>query len=155
MTKKKKFKAKPFKEWLDTLCKVVVKTRDGFTCQKCFEYLRHSPHNCQWCHIKSRNRNNLRWDLYNAETLCGTCHQFVHANPDVGWRWLLDKWPDREKYLNDKAAEPLYTWREADFVAIEEYLLQKAIDFEVDYLDAPKAYRDRLKRKLLKIQERR
>lgn len=144
----RKFNKKAFRDWLDNLCKVVVKTRDDFTCQRCGKYLKHEPFNCQWCHIKGRNRNNLRWDLYNDETLDGACHTWVHNNPDIGWDWLLDKNPVRKKYINDKMKEPIKTWREDDFREVEAYLIQKAKDFGVEWNDIRIMYQPRL-RKLL------
>ena len=144
----KKFNKTAFRRWLDYLCKVTSKTGDNFTCQKCGKNLQCDRYNCQWCHIKSRNRNNLRWDIANNETLCGTCHAWAHANPDVSWEWLYEKYPGRKIYLNDKAKEPLKTWREADYIEIEEYLLSKARDLNVDVYDFPKEFRVRFRRKM-------
>jgi hypothetical protein len=143
-----KFRKKFFKLWLDQLCKVCVKTRDDFTCQiqqcqggkdpitgkfrpGCAGKMTFRDYNCQWCHVKSRSSNNLRWDLLNSICGCGHCHHWAHANPNEFGIWLANKFPARNDYINDRAKEPRKTWREEDFREIERMLLQKCIDLEV------------------------
>ena len=93
----KKFQARPFKRWLDALAREIVKTRDDRTCQigrpGCYGTMLPKDKNCQWCHIKSRNTNDLRWDAINALTGCGHCHQWAHANPDSFGVWFAEKYP--------------------------------------------------------------
>lgn len=148
----KKFKAKPYKDWLDHLCAVVVKTRDGFTCQivhdpACAGTMMPKDKNCQWCHIKSRNSNKTRWDLLNALTGCGHCHQWAHANPNEFGVWFADKYPHRDGWINAVQKQPNKTWKKADFGEVENFLLQKAIDLNVDYMTVNTAYRTRFIRK--------
>ena len=135
----RKFSKKAIRSWLDTLAKVCVKTRDDFTCQiqheGCAGAMMPLDNNCQWCHIVSRNSNNLRWVLLNALCGCGHCHQWVHANPTAFGVWFANKYPYRYDYLN--APRKLRTWREPDFRLIEKQLLLKAIDLEVDVLHVP------------------
>lgn len=150
---KKKFRKKPFRDWLDCLARIVVKTDDNFTCQ-----IRQSPNcagemmpldrNCQWCHIKSRSRNDLRWNEWNAITGCGACHQWAHANPNEFGVWFQHQYPWRYGYLNDLAKQPLHTWKEDEYKEVEEELLRSAFDLEVDYLNIPERFQMRLKRKL-------
>ncbi len=153
----RKFKAKPFKNWLDTLAKVVVKARDDYTCQKCpTPVVITNPYDCQWAHVYSRNSNIIRWDLLNALTLCGHCHQWGHSCPVEFGVWFAETYPARQAYL----IEPIpdwsgqvkprrqhnTNWKEDDFKRIEAYLLQKAVDFDVDYMRVPTSYRARFKR---------
>ena len=147
-----KFKPRPFKRWLDHLCSVVVKTRDGFTCQiqrpGCAGQMPPGDHNCQWCHIISRTANKTRWDLINALTGCGHCHQWAHANPVEFGLWFYDKYPYREEHLHNIATlVPNKTWRQADFEEVEKALLEKVVDLEVDPLSINKTYRAKFIRK--------
>jgi hypothetical protein len=148
----KKFKVEPFKEWLDVLAKVVVKTRDGFTCQivhdpACSGTMIPLDKNCQWCHIKSRKSNKTRWDLLNTLTGCGHCHAWAHANPNEFGVWFAAKYPHRDGWINAVQKQPNKTWRQKDFEQIERFLLQKSIDLNVDYLHVNTKYRDRFKRR--------
>lgn len=145
-----KFNKKAFRAWLDALCATVVKVRDRWTCQKCGKNLKADPYNCHWCHIKSRSSNSVRWQLPNCETLCGTCHQFAHANPDVAWDWLFEMFPNRKELLN-KLASDVKTWRQDDFEFIETYLLGKAKDFKVKPEHLPEKYRKRFERKISEV----
>lgn len=154
--KRRKFSKRAFKDWLDTLAKVCVKTRDDFTCQiqydaSCSGTMQPLDHNCQWCHIKSRNSNNLRWDLLNALCGCGRCHQWAHANPNQFGVWFKEKYYYRDGYINLPRASKV--WREDDFREVESFLLQKAIDLEVDSLTIPErnGYRKRFEKKIKEL----
>ncbi len=149
----KKFKKGPFRDWLDCLARIVVKTDDNFTCQiqqspNCAGQMMPLDRNCQWCHIKSRSRNDLRWSLWNAMTGCGQCHQWAHANPDEFGKWYADNYPHRWRVLKEMSVYPLHTWRESEYKYVELELLESAEEVGVDYLNVPVKYRMRLKRKL-------
>lgn len=135
-----KFSKKAFREWLDTLAKVCVKTRDDFTCQiqhddECAGRMKPLDFNCQWCHVKSKNSYNYRWLLLNILCGCGHCHQWGHANPNEFGVWYADKYPIRNVLLNMPLKN--FTWREADFKDIERRLLEIAIILNVDVLNIP------------------
>jgi len=142
---KKKFKATPFKLWLDQLAKICIKTRDNFTCQiqqeGCSGRMQPLDFNCQWCHIKSGRRNNLRWNFMNLLTGCGHCHCWGHDNTNEFGVWFAEKYPLRNEHIN----LPRYNrpWSEVDFRLVEKYLIQKCKDFNVDPLHVPQAYRKR------------
>ena len=152
---KKKFKAKPFKLWLDHLCAVIVKTRDDFTCQiqrpGCAGRMVPGDRNCQWCHIVSRTANKTRWELLNALTGCGHCHQWAHANPVDFGVWFVNKYPYRFDHLREIGMDSNRIWRQSDFKEIERALLKKAIDLEVDYMTVNTTYRDKYKRKIKEL----
>ena len=148
----KNFKAKPFKQWLDHLCAVVVKTRDDFTCQiqrpGCSGGMSPGDRNCQWCHIISRTANKTRWDLLNAVTGCGRCHQWAHANPAEFGLWFVNKYPHRWDHLCEIGQEPNKTWKQADFEEVERFLIGKSVDLNVDIATIRYDYRGRYKRKV-------
>lgn len=153
----RKFKKKAFRAWLDELAKIVVKTRARFTCEiqqanNCPVQLIPLDKNTQWIHIKSRSRNDLRWLLCNALCGCGQCHQWGHANPNEFGQWFTEAYPARNALINRIALRELRTWREQDYRHIEDYLIKKAREVEVDYMNMPVAYRMRLKRKLAELE---
>lgn len=152
MAAKKKFKATPFKKWLDHLCAVVVKTRDDYTCQiqrpGCAGTMLPGDQNCQWCHIVSRTSNKTRWELLNALTGCGHCHQYAHSHPTQFGVWFVSQYPYRNDYLVDMVLADNKTWRQADFEAVEQALLEKAIDLECDQMSVNTKYRARFARKI-------
>ncbi|MHA2086568.1 MAG: hypothetical protein ACXABD_22740 [Candidatus Thorarchaeota archaeon] len=123
----KKFRAKPFKDWLDHLCAVVVKTRDSFQCQ-----IVHDPACAGTMIPKDRN----------CITGCGHCHNFAHKNPVEFGVWFAGKYPHRMSWLDCMNRQPKKTWRQSDFEDIERKLLQKAIDLNVDYLHINEKYRE-------------
>lgn len=154
---KRKFHKRAFREWLDTLAKVVVKTRDDFTCQiqhdnECSGTMKPLDYDCQWLHIKSRKSNNLRWNLFNAMCGCGHCHGWAHDNPIAFGVWFTTKYPELYKYLN--MPRETHTWRENDYKLIERQLLRKAIDLDVDFLTVPdrgRGYRDRFRKRIAEL----
>jgi len=149
----KKFKKKPFRDWLDTLARIVVKTDDNFTCQiqqspNCAGQMLPLDKNCQWCHIKSRSRNDLRWHCLNNITGCGQCHQWGHANPNDFGVWFAKTYPKRQEIINLIAQQHPHTWYEGEYKAVELSLLTEAKRIGVDYMNIPERFRMRLKRKL-------
>jgi 5-methylcytosine-specific restriction endonuclease McrA len=61
------------KDW-----QAAVRNKDNLTCQRCGK---HEPY-IHTHHVASRKRRpDLRHDVANGKCLCGTCHQWVHANP--------------------------------------------------------------------------
>lgn len=150
---KKKFKAKPFKNWLDRVAATVVKTRDGYTCQivsdgGCAGTMMPGDQNCQCCHIISRSCNNTRWDLLNLITGCAHCHAWAHKYPVQFGVWFAQKYPHRIEYLDIVSRVKSKTWKEDDFRAWEHRLFLKAIDLNVDYLRISPNYRSRFNRVL-------
>lgn len=154
----KKFKAKPFQNWLDELAKAVVKFRDNNICQ-----IRQSegctgpfqiadPYNCQWVHIYTRNSRFVRWDTYNSICGCGSCHAWGHKNPEEFIAWLKKKYPKRYNYLNTplqgtpSGAGPsrrnvtLGSWKEDTYLMFEQMLIDEAVYLKMPYDKLPQRY---------------
>ena len=132
----KKFNKKAFKKWLDALCRVVVKERDGWQCRWCKKSQLEGL-DCQWSHINSRTTNCVRWDLLNSLTLCSGCHGDAHAHETVFYGWLQNKHPYLLDYLNEEIdgvprCKARTLWKEDNFLAVERALLLKALDLDVD-----------------------
>lgn len=149
----KKFKKKPFRNWLDALCRIQVKTDANFTCEiqqayNCPVVLKPLDENTQWIHIKSRNSNIVRWDINNSLCGCGQCHQWGHANPNEFGEWFADAYPGRNQIINQLIRQPSFVWKEDNYKEVEEELLMQCVAVGVDYMNCPVKYRMRLKRKL-------
>jgi hypothetical protein len=139
-----KFKAKPFKTWLDSLARTIVKTRDEWTCQ--YDDCDGHVQGVDWHHVRYRTLNHLRWDIINGISLCGACHREWHQGPKLA-AWFKQRYPDRYDYIYSKPRLE-GTWKEADFLEIETMLLQKCIDLDVDPYKMSKTHRNRLIKKL-------
>jgi hypothetical protein len=125
---KKKFKAKSFKVWLDCLARLLVKTRDEWTCQ--YDECQGPVGVMEWHHIRYRTLNHLRWDLNNGITLCSSCHRKWHNGAKLQV-WFERTFLARFDWIYSKP-KLLGTWKEQDFLDVQDYLVQKCIDLEVD-----------------------
>jgi len=85
----------------------------------------------------------------NALTGCGRCHQWAHANPHEFGVWFAEKYSYRYDYLS--SPKPIKKWHEDDFLEVENYLIYKAIDLDVDWINMPVEYQVRFKRKLSEV----
>ena len=120
----RKFKKTPFRKWLDFLAKNVVKADANYTCEiqqanDCPVHLRPLDENTQWCHIKSRNSNIVRWSVHNALCGCGQCHQWAHANPDEFGPWFAAEHPRASAIINELIQRPPFPWKEEHFRQIQ------------------------------------
>jgi hypothetical protein len=134
-----KFKAKPFKRYLDEIVRRLVPFRDG-CCQRCGGGIDETHH------IWQRQYNHVRWYLPNLVSLCKSpCHQWYH-NEIGGECWFKETFPDRWQMLLDKPRHQ-GTWKELDFREAEDYLAREAIKLGYDGYNM-KAYKSRFKAKL-------
>ena len=150
----KKMKRKPFKAWLDALCRTVVKERDGWQCQKCNEHVQGID--AHWSHVEPRRVNTTRWDLLNSLCLCSKCHAWWHAHPFLAFIWFNAKFPSRHEYLSEPIDDgfgkmkPRSTitggWADEDFLEVERVLLGKAKDLGIMWDMFPKQYQARYKK---------
>jgi hypothetical protein len=144
----RKFSKHAFRAWLDVLAAFVVKERDKRTCQKCGKKMLPFDENCQWAHIKSRGENAWRWDILNAMTLCGTCHQWAHANPAQFGVWLHEHRPGIYSYIYEGRLRPSRTWKQWDYEEIERGLLEKCQDLKANPANMPVRWRAKLVKRL-------
>jgi 5-methylcytosine-specific restriction endonuclease McrA len=80
---------------LDAQARTDVFARDNYICVRC----RKSGRGVQWCHIFSRRHPCLRWEMDNALTMCGGCHQWWHQYPLLSVDWFRKTWPDRYEQI--------------------------------------------------------
>lgn len=62
-----------------------AKCRSLGYCEKCG-----STSWLQWCHIKSRKFQIIRWNPINHLCLCAKCHRWGHDEPDAFTRWIIE-----------------------------------------------------------------
>ena len=154
---KKKFKATPFKKWLDELARVIVKTRDGWTCQinqpGCAGGMVPGDENCDWHHVVKRSTCGLTlyWDLENSLTACRSCHSWAEANQVDCEIWFANKYPYRWDDVQDLKQIKARAWHQSEYEAVELNLLIKAVDYDVDYLHIKPEYRTSFKGKIEEI----
>jgi hypothetical protein len=84
---------------VETLAKIVAKTRDGWICQHCDKKV--SGINAHGSHVIPVSAGNLlRFDPLNIKCLCYHCHRnFWHLNPTESGDWFKNKFPERWLYL--------------------------------------------------------
>ena len=151
---KKKFKATPFKKWLDELARVIVKTRDGWTCQinqpGCAGGMVPGDENCDWHHIIPRSECGLalRWSPLNSLTSCRNCHTWVTEHKELTDVWFASKYPVRDMIIRERHIRPIRTWHREDYERVEDVLIRAAIRGNVDYLNIKPEHRAKFKRKV-------
>lgn len=140
---KTKLKRKAFKLWLDALCRLIIKQRDEWTCQRCGHGMDVGDSDCHWSHVEPRTTNNTHWDLLNSIALCSDCHGWWHRHPALATWWFGDKWPHRKEYIEEHVpdgfgnmkprSEIVGTWGDQDFLDKEQELLEKAVELNVTW----------------------
>ena len=100
---KKQFNASRAEKKLDRLFAEAVKARDGYRSRRSGK-----TNNLQCCHIHSRSKKSVRWDLQNAVTLTAGEHLFwAHKHPAEFIQWIQSWMPAAEyDLLMVKASKP-------------------------------------------------
>lgn len=112
----------------DALFSRYIRERDGWRCQKCRkDYSAPERHQFLHCaHMLSRGKRRVRFDVYNAYSLCYGCHRWLDTHPDVKERWARKKMGD-ERY-NALLVRARFTQK------IDELLIRKWLKHEIDQL---------------------
>ena len=153
----RKFKVKPFKNWLHHIAGVAIKTRDNFTCQwqeadGCLGAMLPLDENCHPHHaVAKRNVNIIAWDPLNLICLCKRCHVLAEARPTSFGIWFGDFYGNRYEHCQRQLLLPTKTWLQSDFEREEKDLFEYCIDMNVDYMSVNTAHRDRFRRAIQKF----
>lgn len=96
---------------LDILFSLYIRTRDNWTCQRCFSQKPEKSQGLHCSHIFSRRHKATRWDEQNAKALCFSCHQWYGGNPVESAAWVEDwhavRWgPDALDELRQRKNAP-------------------------------------------------
>jgi len=85
----------------DTFFSNFIRSRDGWTCQKCKKYYPEGHRQGLHCsHFFSRRHQSTRYYSKNACAHCFSCHQYLGGNPIEFAKWI-------EEYLGDEEYEKL------------------------------------------------
>jgi 5-methylcytosine-specific restriction endonuclease McrA len=82
----------------DRLFSQYIRTRDGWTCQRCG-----SPFRIQCAHLIGRAYRAIRFAAPNATALCQGCHVYMTHRPLEWMDWVEERWPGRWAMLKTQA----------------------------------------------------
>ena len=66
-----------------------IRLRAGWRCEKC--KTQHEEGGLQCSHFIGRRNEAVRFDDENCKALCGGCHMFLTANPQLHRDWMLSQ----------------------------------------------------------------
>ena len=70
----------------DTAFSLYIRTRDGWTCQRCGRQYVPPTNGLQCSHYFGRRRENTRFDPENCDSLCAGCHQYFGSDNREAYR---------------------------------------------------------------------
>jgi hypothetical protein len=75
----------------DSLFSLYIRTRDQWTCQRCFKIFIPPTTALQCSHFQGRGREGTRFDPLNCDALCYGCHMYFTANPGEHYEWQVKR----------------------------------------------------------------
>ncbi len=109
----------------DTVFRALVFTRDEYQCQRCGMKFNKGSGELTVSHFEGRAIRPLRWDLRNADAMCGTCHQKIeHAKAKGSWYY---EWKKRMMGAKDFAQLIRDGKKTADHSTMDLRLLRKVM----------------------------
>lgn len=75
----------------DKLFSLWIRTRDNWTCQRCFKKYTPPTSALHCSHFKGRSKEATRFEPLNADALCYGCHQYFTSQPDEHYNWQIHK----------------------------------------------------------------
>lgn len=70
---------------------LMIRERDGFTCQRCFHTHLPNSQGLHCAHMFSRGKLATRFDPENACALCYGCHRWLDTHPDLKRLFFLER----------------------------------------------------------------
>lgn len=65
-----------------------IKTRDNYTCQRCFKrFDKDNARGLDCSHYHSRRKESTRFEPRNCDAVCTGCHMYFHQNPLEHMEW--------------------------------------------------------------------
>lgn len=64
-----------------------IRTRDGWTCQKCFKKFKPPTMGLHCAHCFTRRAKSTRFDTENCIALCYGCHSYLDSHPDLKYQF--------------------------------------------------------------------
>lgn len=106
----------------DKYFSLYIRTRDKWTCQKCFKYYP-PPTNLLHCsHFCGRGKESTRFEPLNADALCFHCHQYFTSHPQEHYAWQVAK---KGQAMVDKLILLSHTYKKRDRLAEKMYWKQE------------------------------
>ena len=72
---------------VDKLFSLLIRTRDKWTCQRCFTKYEPPTMGLHCAHIFGRGLKNTRFDFENAVAWCYGCHSYMDSHPLDKYEW--------------------------------------------------------------------
>jgi len=76
---------------LDALFSRYIRTRDGWTCQRCKKKYAPPTRALHCSHFHGRRKKSVRWDPENCTALCYGCHAHFTGNPELHRIWFRNR----------------------------------------------------------------
>ena len=80
----------------DKLWSLYVRTRDNWTCQRCFTRYEPPTSALHCSHFWGRGRESTRFDSQNCMAACYGCHRYLTAHPEEHRNFQLKRLGQRE-----------------------------------------------------------
>lgn len=75
----------------DKLFSLWIRTRDGWTCQRCSNKLSPPSNGLHCSHFMGRSKENTRFEPLNCDALCYGCHRYFTSHPAEHYDWQIAK----------------------------------------------------------------
>lgn len=75
----------------DIAFSLYIRTRDKWTCQKCFTKYKPPTRALHCSHFQGRRKEATRFEPLNADALCFGCHQYFTSHPAEHYQWQVSR----------------------------------------------------------------
>lgn len=75
----------------DRLFSLYIRTRDGWTCQRCLTQYTPPTSALHASHFMGRAKENTRFEPQNVTALCYGCHSYLGAHPMEHYEWQVER----------------------------------------------------------------
>lgn len=75
----------------DKLFSQYIRTRDDWTCQRCYKTYEPPTQALHCSHFQGRGKESTRFDPENAVALCYGCHQYFTSHPAEHYQWQVNR----------------------------------------------------------------
>ena len=81
---------------LDKKFSLYIRSRDNWTCQRCFKKYIPPTNSVHCAHIFTRGAKSTRFDVDNCHTMCYGCHSYIDSHPLEKYEWYIKKFGQRK-----------------------------------------------------------
>ena len=98
----------------DRLFSLLVRTRAGWCCERCFKCFIGEEARLHCSHFRSRKYTGTRWHPENAAAHCATCHSYLGDHPHEFGEWIKNHLGDEGYWSLKAASNKVVKWTKAD-----------------------------------------